>query len=346
MSEKKSELTKSSSKYYSGSGPHVALLFGGMSAERDISILSSEFVLKALLNMGYKVTAIDPGVDFAQALLAASPDVVFNCLHGTYGEDGTVPAILDMLRLPYTHSGAKASLVCFHKDLTKSLCLAAGVLCPRWRLISQKSAKMQHIEPPYVIKPLAQGSSLGVEIVFSGELGIESYSFPYGGTALVENYIPGREIQVAVLNGKAIGMLEIKCLKKRFYDYDTKYTEGLAEHISKPNLPEEVSSEILALAEKVYSLAGCRGIARAEFIYGNDGKSYFLEINTHPGFTGLSICPEIAMLNGINFKELIRTCLESACFDEPSEAYALSEGSFLEPRPASNLRDTSDTLAF
>lgn len=300
-----------------GKGRHVAVLHGGFSKEREISNISSRYVVPRLVSLGYRVSAIDIGMDIAEVLLKLQPDVVFNCLHGTYGEDGCIAGILNLLNIPYTHSGVKASNICFYKDVTKRICKASDILCPKWELIHNDSNVHPTIPLPYVIKPLAQGSSLGVEIMFPGDgRTAKDYDFAYGNLALLEEYIKGREIHVALLHGKALGMLEIKYLKNRFFDYESKYTPGFAEHILDPQMPLTKREEILRIAEKAYSVLSCRGIARADFIYEPEtGNVYLLEINTHPGFTELSLCPEIALKAGISFSELLERILAGAQCD-------------------------------
>jgi D-alanine-D-alanine ligase len=301
-------------------GKHVVLLAGGMSSERYVSITSSVSVAKALIENGYMVTKVDPGADVGSVLLKLNPDLVFNCLHGTYGEDGCIPGLLNMMRIPYTHSGVLASSVSFNKLIMRQIFASQDALKFADAIIVSKSdqIKVDPIQRPYVIKPLTQGSSVGVQIIFpSDEFNFSDYEFNYGDKILVEKYIKGKEIQVAVLNGKALGVLEIKVLKNRFYDYQTKYTEGYAEHIMPANLTPEKTKQALQLSEYVYKELGCNGIARAEFLYNEaEEQFYFLEINTHPGMTSLSICPEIAEHSGISFNDMIEQIISSAKYEE------------------------------
>ncbi|QEK39495.1 D-alanine--D-alanine ligase [Candidatus Sneabacter namystus] len=302
---------------YAGDKAKVLVLHGGMSFERDISKISSKGVVEALVQLGYGVTVVDVGIDIQEFLLKNSNyDVVYNCLHGTYGEDGCIPSILNSIDLPYTHSGVRASVLGFYKDVTKSMCNELGIITPKAELvdINNKSTSFQF---PYVIKPIAQGSSLGVEVVFSGDdYSIENYDFFYGDVALVEEYIEGQEIHSAVLDGEVLGILETRPIKKRFYDYETKYTDGLALHIHDVDITEKERSNIFDVSTKIYSFMNCKGIVRFEFIYNStQDKSYFLEGNTHPGMTPLSICPEIAQMVGIDFSELVVRILNSAGVD-------------------------------
>ncbi|MDF2965784.1 MAG: ddlB [Rickettsiaceae bacterium] len=297
---------------------HVVILEGGMSAEREISLSSSRGVTKALIENGYKVTAVDFGTDIATVLGKLKPDIVYNCLHGTYGEDGCIPGLLNIMRIPYTHSGVCASAIGFNKERTRDFFLSQGIKCAAGKIVDKlDDFKEDPLPRPYVIKPLDQGSSIGIEMVFENDnFSFADYDFPYGPKVLVEKYIKGREMQVAVLNGRALGVLEIKPLFKRFYDYETKYTEGMAEHIMPAKIPPAIEQKLMAISEKMFNNMGCKGIARAEFLYcEEDNECYALEINTHPGMTPLSICPEIAAYNGINFNELVEEVLQSASYE-------------------------------
>ncbi|MBP7189797.1 MAG: D-alanine--D-alanine ligase [Rickettsiaceae bacterium] len=312
---------KSDVEVISSSGKkHIVVLAGGMSAERGVSISSAKGVINALVNLGYRVTKIDMGADLANCITQLNPDVVFNCLHGTYGEDGCVPGMLNIMHIPYTHSGLLSSSIAFSKMMSRSIFLQHGIKCADAVYISKGDGiKGDPIKRPYVIKPLAQGSSVGIKVIFEGDdFDFSNYEFEYGDTILVEEYIKGREIEVAVLNGKALGALEIKLLKnKRFYDYETKYTDGFAEHIFPANLSKDAYNKVLKLSERVYSAMDCRGISRVEFIYSDEkDEFYILEINTHPGMTPLSLCPEIAEKVGISFEELIEKILESASYEQ------------------------------
>ncbi len=297
---------------------HIALIAGGMSAEREVSIISSEGTLKTLLDLGYRVTSIDMGADIASVLADIKPDIVFNCLHGTYGEDGCLPGLLNIMRIPYTHSGVLSSALAFNKIKSKQFFVANDITTARSVIVSKKDGlKTDPMPRPYVIKPVTQGSSIGIEVIFTEDnFDFANYSFPYGEQIIVEEYIRGREMQVAVLNGKALGILEIELLKNRFYDYETKYTEGFANHILPAKLPEQIYQDILLQAEKAYKLMDCNGMVRVEFIYNEElNKNYILELNTHPGMTPLSICPEIAAFVGINFPAFIEELLNSARFE-------------------------------
>ena len=300
---------------------HVALLHGGMSAEREVSLSSGKGVGESLVGIGYQVTSIDVGEDIGAVLLSLQPQVVFNCLHGTYGEDGCIPGLMNIMKIPYTHSGLQASAMALDKNVSKMIMTYHKIPTAPSVLVSKCEVlpNMDPIPRPYVIKPLSQGSSIGVELVFPTDtnFSLHNYEFNYGDPVLIEKYIKGREFNIAVLNGKALGILEIKVLNgKRFYDYESKYTNGFTQHIIPPILPIEISKKILELSEKVYAVFNCRGLARVECILGDDNNEiYVLEINTHPGMTPLSICPEIALFSGITFNQLVEKMLVSAKCD-------------------------------
>jgi D-alanine-D-alanine ligase len=297
---------------------HVALIGGGMSAEREVSLVSSREVGKALVEAGYKVTFIDLGVDIASRLLEIKPDVVYNCLHGTYGEDGCLPGLLNILRIPYTHSGVLASALAFSKIHSKFWFIANNINTAKSIIVNKSdNIKNDPMPRPYVIKPLTQGSSIGVEVIFKeDDFSFANYDFPYGDQILIEKYIKGREMQVALLNGKALGVLEIQLLKRRFYDYDTKYTDGFANHLCPAPVPQDIYDELLKESERIYQTMNCRGVARAEFIFDESNNQLFaLEVNTHPGMTPLSIVPEIAAMKGMNFTLLVEEIVKTASLD-------------------------------
>ncbi|MCC8467813.1 MAG: D-alanine--D-alanine ligase [Rickettsia endosymbiont of Eriopis connexa] len=297
---------------------HIALVAGGMSAEREVSLVSAEGVSKALIELVYKVTFIDMGADIAVKLQEIKPDIVFNCLHGTYGEDGCLPGLLNIMRIPYTHSGVLSSALAFDKIHSRAWFTANNITMADSIIVNKSdNIKTDPISRSYVIKALTQGSSIGVEVIFEeDDFNFADYNFPYGDQVIIEQYIKGRELQVAILNGKALGALEIKLLKNRFYDYETKYTEGFAEHLCPAPLPANLYEKLLIESEKIYKTMNCKGPARAEFILEEQtNKLYALEINTHPGMTPLSIVPEIAAYAGINFTNLIEEIIKTASFE-------------------------------
>jgi D-alanine-D-alanine ligase len=296
----------------------VLLLYGGMSAEREISRASSVNVLEALRRMGYNVVYVDMGEDLAEVIKQHSPSVVFNCLHGTYGEDGNVQGLLNILGVPYTNSGVLASALSFDKDSSHLMAKKCGLICPERAIItSDDDLEIEPIERPYIIKPLAQGSSLGIVLVDNDKnFSLKDYDFRYGKRVLLEEFICGRELQVAVLNGEALGVLEIELRESRFFDYEAKYSEGYTRHIMPAPISPELEKQVKHQSEKIYNAIGCNGIARVEFILNyEDNNINFLEINSAPGITNLSLCPEIAAYKGIDFDQFIYEILKTAKYE-------------------------------
>ncbi len=299
---------------------HVVVVGGGMSAERDVSYISSNGIVKSIIELGYYVTFVDMGADISYVLSILKPNIVYNALHGTYGEDGCLPGLLNIMQIPYTGPGVLASSIAFNKKKSYEIFTNSNIKIVK-NIIVKKSDqyKTDPIKRPYVIKPLTQGSSVGIEIIFADDkFNFGNYDFPYGDEVLVEEYITGREMQVAVLHGKAIGVLEIKLLKgKRFYDYETKYTEGFAEHLLPAPVAPEIYEKMKNIAEKACRILHCiEGIIRVELIYCPENNNiYTLEVNTHPGMTPLSICPEILQLENISYTDLVQQMLDSAKFE-------------------------------
>lgn len=298
----------------------VAVVGAGMSAERDVSFMSSNGIVDSLLELNYYVVFIDMGADIACVLNKLKPDIVFNALHGTYGEDGCLQGLLNILRIPYTGPGVLPSSIAFNKKKSYEIFKANGIKIARSIIINKKDAlKVDPMQRPYVIKPLSQGSSVGIEIVFeSDNFSFADYEFKYGNEIIVEEYIKGREIQVAVLNGKAMGVLEIELLKgKRFYDYEVKYTEGYSNHLLPAPLSADATKRVMQISQKACKIFDCMsGIIRVEFIYKEkEDQFYMLELNTHPGMTPLSICPEIVAGKGISYTDLVDKILQDAKFE-------------------------------
>jgi D-alanine-D-alanine ligase len=299
---------------------HVAVLLGGLSAEREVSLVSGRAVVEALKQAGYRATPIDVGRDLASVLEALKPDVVFNALHGRFGEDGCVQGILEILGIPYTHSGVLASALAMHKPTAKRLFSDAGLPCPDGRVMPRNQVLAGGIRPPFVIKPLNEGSSVGVRIIFDGDnlAPLDGDNWPFGAEVLVERYIPGREIQVAVLGDRALGAIEIRP-HGRFYDYEAKYTAGRAVHLMPAPIHPNAYERALDIARTAHRTLGCRGVSRADLRYddtaGEPGDFYLLEINTQPGMTPLSLVPEIAADVGISFGDLVHWLVESARCD-------------------------------
>ena len=293
----------------------VAVLMGGTSSEREVSLTSGRAVCEAMVSLGYEVDAIDVGTDIATLVdrLDPPPDVAFNALHGRFGEDGCIQGLLELLGIPYTHSAVRASSLAMDKVAAKTVFEAAGIPTPKGRVVPRADAHGA-MPPPYVVKPPTEGSSVGVVIVREGSNTepLTEGNWPFGGAALVERYIPGRELTVAVIDGKALGVLEIRpyC---GFYDYDTKYTEDRAEHLIPAPVSDDVTARALLLAERAHAALGCRSVTRADFRYDDatDGL-YLLEVNTQPGLTPLSLVPEIAAHAGIDFPRLVALMTEAA----------------------------------
>lgn len=302
----------------------VALLVGGWSAERQVSLDKGKHVEKALIEAGYKVRTIDVKVNIRDDLseltdaLTPKPDVVFNNLYGKGGEDGEIQSILEILGIPYTHSVVLASAIGMNKPLSKTIARTVGVRCAQGVTVTVEDVlKGDVMEPPYVVKPASEGSSVGVRIIMDREnqppLDIENWMF--GEEVLVERYIPGRELTVAVLDGKAQAVTEIVS-QTRFFDYAAKYQDNRTSYILPADIPGEVYDTLLQWSEDIYEAIGCAGIARCDYRYddsqpGTDGL-YFLEINTQPGLTAESIGPSQVIYNGMSFVDLCKHLVETA----------------------------------
>jgi len=299
---------------------HVAVLMGGWSAEREVSLRSGKACADALARAGYRVTPVDVGRDVATVLAAIKPDCALNVLHGRPGEDGTIQGVLEVLGIPYSHSGVLASALAMQKDRAKVTLRDAGVPTPDGRVVSRFEAGKAHaMPPPYVIKPIAEGSSVGVFIV------TEAHAHPpqelyrddwaYGDFVLCERYIAGQELTCAVLGEEALDVIEI-IPTVSFYDYEAKYAPGGSRHL----LPAPVSPNVYQLVRRLSLLAhralGCRGVSRADFRYDNrmEGTQGLvcLEVNTQPGMTETSLVPELAAYTGMKFEELVRWMVEDA----------------------------------
>ncbi len=302
---------------------HVAVLMGGWSAEREVSLRSGRACAEALTRQGFRVTRIDVGRDIASVLGTVKPDVALNVLHGRPGEDGTLQGILEILAIPYTHSGVMASAVAMQKDVAKVLLRAADVPAPEGIVASRFEAAKNHLlAPPYVIKPIAEGSSVGVFIVTEAhdhppqELYRDDWT--YGDRVIVEKYIAGKELTCAVMGEQALGVIEI-VPTVRFYDYDAKYAPGGSKHLLPAPLSSFVYQQVRRLALAAHCALGCRGVSRADFRYDDriegTGGLVCLEVNTQPGMTETSLVPELAAHAGIPFDELVRWMIEDASLD-------------------------------
>jgi D-alanine-D-alanine ligase len=297
----------------------IVVLLGGVSSEREVSLVSGAAAAKALTEQGYDVRTLDVGHDVSAIVagLTPKPDVVFNMLHGRFGEDGCIQGLLELMGLPYTHSGVLASAVAMDKPSAKRVVAAAGVRVPKGVLATRADlAAGDPIARPYVIKPVAEGSTMGVRIISDrGNAPILGDDWTYGEHALVEEYIAGRELTVGVMGDRALGVTEIK-FKGGLFDYTAKYTPGHAEHLLPAPVPPDVAAEAKRMALLAHQTIGCAGVSRSDFRY-DDRKPgttglYFLEINTQPGFTPISLVPEQAQREGISFGALCKWLVEDA----------------------------------
>jgi D-alanine-D-alanine ligase len=306
----------------------VVVLMGGWSSERQVSLTSGRGVAAALRERGWSnVVELDMERDVAERLAELRPDVVFNALHGTPGEDGTVQGMMDLMGLEYTHSGLTTSAIAIDKELTKLLLVPHGVRMPAGRVVESESLfREDPIARPYVVKPVNEGSSVGVAIVTAEG----NYGNPIGRDVegpwhqfdqlLAEPFIKGRELTVAVLNGEALAVTELKPTAG-FYDYDAKYTDGLTVHECPANVPEDIARSMMDMAAKAHRLLGCKGASRSDFRWDDEQGEpglYLLEVNTQPGMTPLSLVPEQAKLKGISYGELVERLIEEALPHEGS----------------------------
>jgi D-alanine-D-alanine ligase len=301
---------------------HVAVLLGGRSAEREVSLVSGRACAKALRDEGFETFEIDAGDDLPMALARLKPDAAFNALHGRWGEDGCVQGLLELLHIPYTHSGVLASALAMNKQRAKDVFRAAGLPLVNSIVVDRREASVRHLmEPPYVVKPVNEGSSVGVFIIRHGdnrppgELGSDTWTL--GDEVMVEEFVPGRELTVAVMAGKALAVTEI-VPKTAFYDYEAKYAEGGSVHVVPAKVPAAVADEAMRLAEQAHAALGCRGVSRTDFRYDDTGSKHrliLLEVNTQPGMTPTSLVPEQAAYRGYDFGRLVRWILEDASCD-------------------------------
>ena len=291
----------------------IAVLKGGTSAEREVSLDSGMACAAALREKGYEVTEIDAGVDLAERLREANPEVVFNALHGRYGEDGCVQGVLEWLGCRYTHSGVLASALAMDKAASKRVFADAGIPVALSVIATAEAVQAGHVMPaPYVVKPNNEGSSVGIYLIKQGDtppkLGPEMPA-----EVMVEAYVAGRELSVAVLNGKAQAVTDI--IVSGWYDYDAKYTEGGSEHIVPADLPAEIYAACMSYAERAHAALGCKGLSRADFRW-DEARGlaglYILEVNTQPGMTATSLAPEQAAHNGLDFASLCAALVEGA----------------------------------
>jgi D-alanine-D-alanine ligase len=300
----------------------IAVLMGGRSAEREVSLSSGRGVVKALREEGFDAVELDPGDNPGDQLFRARPDAVFNALHGRFGEDGTVQGLLELMRIPYTHSGVLASALAMHKERTKDVYRAAGLPVVKSIVADRRAVAQGHLmEPPYVIKPVNEGSSVGVFIIRKGDnrppAALGSDQWTLSDEMMVEEFVPGRELTVSVMGDKALGVTEITT-ELAFYDYEAKYAAGGSRHILPADLPLKVTEEAMQLAIRAHQALGCRGVTRTDFRYDDTGaksRLILLETNTQPGMTPTSLVPEQAAYLGISYAKLCRWIVEDASCD-------------------------------
>lgn len=297
---------------------HIAVLMGGWSSERPVSLASGKPCAEALRTCGYKVTEIDMDRNVGSVLAELSPDVVFNALHGPFGEDGTIQGVLDILNIPYTHSGVLASALAMNKEKAKHVMAAAGVPVAEAKVLHRLEAAKAHVlTPPYVVKPVNEGSSFGVLIVSEGAAHppqeLYSDAWPYGDIVMVEHYVAGRELTCGVMGDVALGVTDIISQGSTFYDFDAKYAAGGSQHILPANLPPALYETVQKHALTAHRELGCRGISRADFRYDETTDELIcLEVNTQPGMTPTSLVPEMAAHAGYDFPALMQWMVEDA----------------------------------
>ncbi len=301
---------------------HVAMLMGGWSAEREVSLNSGRACGGALEREGYRVTYVDADRDVGARLAELKPDACFNALHGTFGEDGCVQGLLETLAIPYTHSGVLASALAMHKERAKIVMASAGVPVAESKVIVRRAFTQSHpMEPPYVIKPVAEGSSVGVSIVQAGSNASPAALVADKGSPdddmMVERYVPGRELTCSVMGEQVFGVTEIiPQMDLRFYDYQAKYADGGSKHLLPAQISPNIYHYIQRLTLAAHQALGCRGVSRADFRFDeqSDGTNELicLEVNTQPGMTATSLVPELAAHAGLSFGELVRWIVEDA----------------------------------
>ena len=298
----------------SRTGLHVAVVKGGRSAERQVSLVSGRECAAALRRVGYKVSEVDAGIDLPKELVQLSPDIIFNSLHGRYGEDGCVQGLFEWMELPYTHSGVQASALAMNKDTAKKIFRAENLPVAESICTSSNLAFAAHLmEPPYVIKPINEGSSVGVHLVMQNDENFFNWEKNFPDQVLVEKFIPGRELTTTIMGGQPLGVTDI--ITDNWYDYESKYNLGASKHIVPADIPKEIYEACEDFALRAHMALGCKGISRADFRWDNsrgiDGL-FLLEINTQPGMTPTSLSPEQAKVKGISFDSLCNWIVEDA----------------------------------
>jgi D-alanine-D-alanine ligase len=300
---------------------HVAVLLGGFSSERPVSLSSGNACADALEEAGYEVTRVDVTRDVGAVLTTLKPDVAFNALHGPFGEDGTIQGVLEYLEIPYTHSGVLASALAMNKEQAKRVAKAVGIQVAESKIVNRFAIKNKHpMKPPYVVKPVNEGSSFGVVIVREDQSHppqiVGSAEWLYGETVMVERYVHGRELTCAVMGDVALGVTEIIPVGHSFYDYDSKYVAGGSKHECPAKISPIIYQKVQTLALRAHQAIGCRGVSRSDFRYDDryseNGELIWLEVNTQPGMTPTSLVPEIAAHAGHSFGDLVSWMVEDA----------------------------------
>ena len=304
----------------------ITVLMGGWSSEREVSLVSGKAVTDALKSAGHKVKSVDVKRDLKAMVRALTPppDVVFNALHGRWGEDGCIQGVLEILGVPYTHSGVTASALAMDKPMAKALFARDGIPCADHVVTTRETLMTERVmDPPYVVKPFNEGSSVNVDIIlddsdetrFREDARRRNAERPPGESLMVERYVAGREVTVAVMGDRALGVTEIRP-REGFYDYRAKYTEGVADHIVPAPLPEGIYADAMDFAVRAHNVLGCRGVSRADMRYDDTrsepGELIVLEVNTQPGLTPMSLVPELAAHAGISFPDLVEWMVENA----------------------------------
>lgn len=299
---------------------HIAVIKGGWSPEREVSLVSGRDCAQALRGEGFEVTEIDAGRDLAEQLLQIMPDAVFNALHGRWGEDGCVQGLLEVLGIPYTHSGVRASAVAMDKEQSKHVFRAAGLPVAESKLVTREEAARGHVmDTPYVIKPHNQGSSVGVFIVREGEnrppAELSSPKWDLGDLVMAERYIPGMELTCAVIGNRVLNVTEITA-NTAFYDYDAKYSSGGSVHVVPARISSDINKRVQDVTHAAHDSLGCRGVTRSDFRFDEKkGELVLLEVNTQPGMTPTSLVPELAAYEGMSYGALVRWMVEDASCD-------------------------------
>lgn len=292
----------------------ILVVYGGPSSESEVSKNTANGIFGALEKLGYKPEKLEFSYNFANDIQKIKPDIVYNAMHGAFGEDGSLSGLLECLRIPYTHSGVRASAIAMDKVLTKDILLNHNVNFAAGEVLNRDEILKGKYKKPCVVKPVADGSSVGVSILKENDE-LDKASLSTSEKFLVEEFVEGRELSIAVLNGKALGAVEIRP-KSGVYDYKSKYTSGATEYLVPAPIPENIEKIAFEYAEKAHNILGCKGVSRSDMIYNEkNGKVYFLEINTHPGMTATSLVPKIAGSKGLSYEDVVQKVIETASLE-------------------------------